>query len=122
MEKISIPPKSNAKGILGAGPAHLKFKDFMDPTKRFSYRKCYHCGLNDHIASKCPDATKAEKSAKVKKNPKTVKAVKGKKVVKTVPSVKTPAKPTDNSVEAATDSTNPTDNSGSIVIWVPKKT
>src|SRR5581483_10842365 len=39
VEKISIPPRSNAKGILGAGPAHLKFKHFMDPTKRFSYRK-----------------------------------------------------------------------------------
>ncbi|KAJ9545283.1 hypothetical protein OSB04_024990 [Centaurea solstitialis] len=82
-EKKPIPPLSNAKGILGTGPAHLKFKDFQDPTKHFLYRKCYHCGLNDHIASKCPDATKAEKSAKVKKNPKTSKTVKGKKVVKT---------------------------------------
>ncbi|KAJ9547733.1 hypothetical protein OSB04_020276 [Centaurea solstitialis] len=81
------------------------------------YRKCYHFGLNDHIASKCPDATKAEKSAKVKKNPKTSKIVKGKKVVKTVSSVKTPASNTDNSVKAATDSTIPTDNSGSIVLW-----
>ncbi|KAJ9561621.1 hypothetical protein OSB04_006781 [Centaurea solstitialis] len=96
-EKTPIPPLSNAKGILGAGPAHLKFKNFMDPTKRFQYRKCYHCGLNDHIASKCPDATKAEKSAKVKKIPKTEKSVKGKKVVKTVPSVKTPASCTDTS-------------------------
>ncbi|KAJ9539324.1 hypothetical protein OSB04_032057 [Centaurea solstitialis] len=85
-EKKPIPPMSNAKGILGAGPAHLKFKNFLDHTKRFQYRKCYHCGLNDHIASKCPDATKAEKSAKVKKIPKTEKSVKGKKVVKTVPS------------------------------------
>ncbi|KAJ9557496.1 hypothetical protein OSB04_012110 [Centaurea solstitialis] len=96
-EKKPIPPLSNAKGILGTGPAHLKFKDFLDFTKRFNYRKCYHCGLNDHIASKCPDATKAEKSAKVKKNPKTDNSVKGKKVVKTVPSVKTPASRTDNS-------------------------
>ncbi|KAJ9552774.1 hypothetical protein OSB04_016819 [Centaurea solstitialis] len=113
-EKKPIPPLSNAKGILGAGPAHLKFKDFLDSTKRFQYRKCYHCGLNDHIASKCPDATKAEKSAKVKKNPKTDKSVKGKKVVKTVSSVKTPASRTDKSVKAATDSTSPTDTSGSI--------
>ncbi|KAJ9546528.1 hypothetical protein OSB04_019071 [Centaurea solstitialis] len=97
MEKKLIPPLSNVKGVLGTGPAHLKFKDFLDPTKRFLYRKCYHCGLNDHIASKCPDATKAEKSAKVKKNPKTSKTVKGKKVVKTASSVKTPASKTDNS-------------------------
>ncbi|KAJ9561101.1 hypothetical protein OSB04_006261 [Centaurea solstitialis] len=116
-EKKPIPPMSNAKGILGAGPAHLKFKDFLDHTKRFQYRKCYHCGLNDHIASKCPDATIAEKSAKVKKNPKTDNSVKGKKVVKTVSSVKTPASRTDKSVKAATDSTSPTDNSGSIVLW-----
>ncbi|KAJ9566889.1 hypothetical protein OSB04_002855 [Centaurea solstitialis] len=113
-EKKPIPPLSNAKGILGTGPAHLKFKDFLDPTKRFLYRKCYHCGFNDHIASKCPDATKTEKSAKVKKTPKTDNSVKGKKVVKTVPSVKTPASKTDNSVKAVTNSTSPTDNSGSI--------
>ncbi|KAJ9557113.1 hypothetical protein OSB04_011727 [Centaurea solstitialis] len=116
-EKKPIPPMSNAKGILGTGPAHLKFKNFLDHTKRFQYRKCYHCGLNDHIASKCPDATKAEKSAKVKKIPKTEKSVKGKKVVKTVPSVKTPASCTDTSVKADTDSTSPTDTSGSIVLW-----
>ncbi|KAJ9564972.1 hypothetical protein OSB04_000938 [Centaurea solstitialis] len=114
LEKKPIPPLSNAKGILGTGPAHLKFKDFLDPTKRFQYRKCYHCGLNDHIVSKCPDATKAEKSAKVKKNPKTDNSVKGKKVVKTVSSVKTPSSRTDKSVKATTNSTSPTDNSGSI--------
>ncbi|KAJ9542229.1 hypothetical protein OSB04_028735 [Centaurea solstitialis] len=96
-EKTPIPPMSNAKGILGAGPAHLKFKNFLDHTKRFQYRKCYHCGLNDHIASKCSVATKAEKSAKVKKIPKTEKSVKGKKVVKTDPSVMTPASCTDTS-------------------------
>ncbi|KAJ9557391.1 hypothetical protein OSB04_012005 [Centaurea solstitialis] len=150
-EKKPIPPLSDAKGVLGAGPAHLKFKDFLNPTKRFLYRKCYYCGLNDHIAvsnyvqtltnrliahptlirgshiiptiaSKCPDATKAEKSATVKKNPKAANSAKGKKVVKTVPSVKTPATKTDKSVEAATNSTKPTDNSGSIVLWVPRKT
>ncbi|KAJ9561789.1 hypothetical protein OSB04_006949 [Centaurea solstitialis] len=65
-EKKPIPTLSNAKGILGTRPAHLKFKDFLDPTKRFQYRKCYHCGFNDHIPSKCPDATKTEKSAKDK--------------------------------------------------------
>ncbi|KAJ9541731.1 hypothetical protein OSB04_028237 [Centaurea solstitialis] len=121
-EKKPIPPVSDAKGVLGTGPAHLKFKDFLDPTKRFIYHKRYHCGLNDHIASKSPDATKAEKSATVKKNPKAAKTVKGNKVVKTVPSVKTPTTKTDKSVEAATDSTKPTDNAGSIVLWVPKKT
>ncbi|KAJ9539187.1 hypothetical protein OSB04_031920 [Centaurea solstitialis] len=89
-EKKPIPPLSNAKGILGTGPAHLKFKDFLDPTKRFLYRK-----------------------SKVKKTPKTDNSVKGKKVVKTVPSVKIPTK-TDNSVKAVTNSTSPTDNSGSI--------
>ncbi|KAJ9556290.1 hypothetical protein OSB04_010904 [Centaurea solstitialis] len=114
LEKKPIPPLSNAKGILGTGPAHLKFKNFLDPTKRFQYRKCYHCGFNNHIASKCPDATKTEKLAKVKKSPKTDNSVKGKKVVKTVPSVKTPASRTDNSVKAVTNSTNPTNNSGSI--------
>ncbi|KAJ9544417.1 hypothetical protein OSB04_024124 [Centaurea solstitialis] len=114
LEKKPIPPLSNAKGILGTGPAHLKFKDFLDPTKHFLYRKCYHCGFNDHIASKCLDATKAEKSAKVKKNPKTDNSVKEKKVVKTVSSVKTPASKTDNPVKAVTNSTSPTDNSGSI--------
>ncbi|KAJ9561923.1 hypothetical protein OSB04_007083 [Centaurea solstitialis] len=71
-EKKPIPPLSDAKGVLGTGPAHLKFKDFLDPKKRFIYRK-YHCGLNDHIA------------------------IKEKKVVKTVSSVKTPATKTDNS-------------------------
>ncbi|KAJ9544496.1 hypothetical protein OSB04_024203 [Centaurea solstitialis] len=70
-----------------------------------------------HLCTLCPDATKAEKSAKVKKNPKTSKTVKGKKVVKTVSSVKTPASKTGNSVKAVTDSTIPTDNSGSIVLW-----
>ncbi|KAJ9544864.1 hypothetical protein OSB04_024571 [Centaurea solstitialis] len=113
-EKKPIPPLSDAKGVLGPGPTHLNFKDFLDPTKRFLYRKYYHYGLNDHIASKCPDATKAEKSATVKKNPKAAKSAKGKKVFKTVPLVKTPATKTDKSVEAATDSTKPTDNSGSI--------
>ncbi|KAJ9565707.1 hypothetical protein OSB04_001673 [Centaurea solstitialis] len=120
LEKKPIPPLSNAKCILGTGSAHMKFKNFLDPTKRFLYRKCYHCGFNDHIASKCPDATKAEKSAKVKKNSKTDNSVKGKKVVKIVSSVKTPASRTDNSVKAVTNSTSPTDNSGSIVLWKKK--
>ena len=58
-EKIPIPPISNAKGILGPGPADLKLKSFKSPdAKHFNYRKCYHCGLNDHVASKCHNATK----------------------------------------------------------------
>ncbi|KAJ9544166.1 hypothetical protein OSB04_023873 [Centaurea solstitialis] len=73
LEKKPIPPLSNAKGILGTGPGHLKFKDFLDPTKRLQYRKYYHCGFNDHIV------------------------IKGKKVVKAVHTVKTPASRTDNS-------------------------
>ncbi|KAJ9561620.1 hypothetical protein OSB04_006780 [Centaurea solstitialis] len=28
-EKKPIPPLSDAKGVLGTGPAHLKFKDFL---------------------------------------------------------------------------------------------
>ncbi|KAJ9561383.1 LOW QUALITY PROTEIN: hypothetical protein OSB04_006543 [Centaurea solstitialis] len=115
-EKKPIPPISDANGVLGPGPAHLKFKDFLDPTKCFLYRKCYHCGLNDHIASKCPNATKAEKSAKVKKIPKTDKTVKGKKVVKTESLVKTPATDTDKSVKAVTDSIRTTDTAGPIVV------
>ncbi|KAJ9552215.1 hypothetical protein OSB04_016260 [Centaurea solstitialis] len=61
-EKTFIPPQTKDIGILGPGPAHLKFKP-----KTKTYRNCYHCGQNDHIASKCPHATKAEKAAKVKK-------------------------------------------------------
>ena len=48
-EKISIPPISNAKGLLGPGPADLKLKSFKSlDAKHFVYRKCYHCGLNDN--------------------------------------------------------------------------
>ncbi|KAJ9547324.1 hypothetical protein OSB04_019867 [Centaurea solstitialis] len=115
-EKKPIPPLFDAKGVFGSGPAHLNFKDFLNPKKRFQNRKCYHCGLNDHIASKCPDVTKAEKSAKVKKIPKAAKTVKGKKVVKTIHSVNTPATNTAKSVQAATNSTKPTNIAGSIIM------
>ncbi|KAJ9561429.1 hypothetical protein OSB04_006589 [Centaurea solstitialis] len=78
-EKTPIPPQTRDIGILGPGPAHLKFKTPKGPSKTKTYRNCYHCGQNDHIASKCPHATKAEKAAKVKKDPKANKSAKGKK-------------------------------------------
>ncbi|KAJ9566213.1 hypothetical protein OSB04_002179 [Centaurea solstitialis] len=77
----SPTPRLKAKdiGILGIGPAHLKLKNPKGPSKSKTYRNCYHCGQNDHIASKCPHATKAKKAAKVKKGPKANKSAKGKK-------------------------------------------
>ncbi|KAJ9541838.1 LOW QUALITY PROTEIN: hypothetical protein OSB04_028344 [Centaurea solstitialis] len=72
-------PKVLGGGILGPGPAHLKFKHPKGPSKTRTYRNCYHCGQNDHIASKCPHATKAERAAKVKIGPKANKSAKGKK-------------------------------------------
>ncbi|KAJ9546787.1 hypothetical protein OSB04_019330 [Centaurea solstitialis] len=92
-------------GIDGSAKERL-LRDFVEPLRDFAE----------------PRGHEAEKSATVKKNPMAAKSVKGKKVVKTVPSVKTPATKTDKSVEAATDSTKPTNNSGSIVLWVPRKT
>ena len=57
-ENISIPPASDAKGLLGPGPAHLKLKRSKGPdAKHFTYRKCYHYGFNDHVVSKCPNVT-----------------------------------------------------------------
>ncbi|KAI3669275.1 hypothetical protein L6452_40503 [Arctium lappa] len=84
-EEIKIPPRSHEKSILGAGPAHLKFsKPFtLGPKTTFKYRKCYHCGFTDHIASKCPTATKADKIAKVKMNAsKAEKVIKAEKLTK----------------------------------------
>ncbi|KAI3669642.1 hypothetical protein L6452_40952 [Arctium lappa] len=67
---MKIPPRSQEKSLLGPGPAHLKLAkpSTSGPKTIFKYRKCYHCGFTDHIASKCPTATKADKIAKVKKN------------------------------------------------------
>ena len=43
-EKTSIPPVSDAKGLLGPGPSNLKLKSSKSPdAKHFNYRKCYHC-------------------------------------------------------------------------------
>ncbi|KAJ9566644.1 hypothetical protein OSB04_002610 [Centaurea solstitialis] len=61
------------------GPANQKLKKHKGPSKSKTYRNCYHCGQNDHIASKYPHATKAEKAAKVKKDPKANKSAKGNK-------------------------------------------
>ncbi|KAI3759052.1 hypothetical protein L6452_06625 [Arctium lappa] len=84
-EELKVPPRSYAKGILGAGPSHLKFSNSTSHGLKttFVYRKCYHYGLTDHIASKCPTATKANKIAKVKMN-----ASKAEKVTKAGKSAK----------------------------------
>ncbi|KAI3692485.1 hypothetical protein L6452_32301 [Arctium lappa] len=84
-EEMKIPPRSHEKSILGPGPAHLKLAkpSTSGPKTIFKYRKCYHCGFTDHIASKCPTATKADKSAKVKMN-----ASKAEKVTKAEKSTK----------------------------------
>ncbi|KAI3770779.1 hypothetical protein L6452_01923 [Arctium lappa] len=65
-EELKVPPRSYAKGILGSGHAHLKFSNSTAHSHKenFVYRKCYHYGLTDHIASKYPTATKAEKTTK----------------------------------------------------------
>ncbi|KAI3685795.1 hypothetical protein L6452_35053 [Arctium lappa] len=84
-KEIKIPPRSYAKSILGAGPAHLKFSKTFTPGPKttFKYRKFYHCGFTDHIASKYPTVTKADKSAKVKMNAsKAEKVIKAKKMTK----------------------------------------
>ncbi|KAI3697975.1 hypothetical protein L6452_31082 [Arctium lappa] len=85
-EEMKIPPRSQEKSLLGPGPAHLKLAkpSTSGPKTIFRYRKCYHCGFTDHIASKCPTATKADKIAKVKKNASKAK----KKVTKVEKSTK----------------------------------
>ncbi|KAI3681372.1 hypothetical protein L6452_36166 [Arctium lappa] len=74
---MKIPPRSQEKSLLGPGPPHLKLAkpSTSGPKNIFKYRKCYHCGFTDHIASKCPNATKADKIAKVKKNASKVEKV-----------------------------------------------
>ncbi|KAI3697732.1 hypothetical protein L6452_30829 [Arctium lappa] len=84
-EETKIPPRSHAKSILGPGPSHLKFSKPLTsgPKTTFKYRKCYHCGFTDHISSKCPTTTKADKSAKVKMNAsKAEKVIKAEKLTK----------------------------------------
>ncbi|KAJ9542032.1 hypothetical protein OSB04_028538 [Centaurea solstitialis] len=50
-QKTPIPPQTKDIGILGHGPAHLKLKNPKGPSKSKTYRNCYHCGQNHHIAS-----------------------------------------------------------------------
>ncbi|KAI3715006.1 hypothetical protein L6452_21969 [Arctium lappa] len=82
---MKIPPRSHAKGILGARHAHLKFSKPSTSSLKttFKYIKFYHCGFTHHIASKCPTATKADKTTKVKMN-----ASKAEKVIKAEKSTK----------------------------------
>ena len=122
-EKISIPPISDAKGLLGPGPANIKLKNFKNPdATHFVYRKCCHCGLNYHVASKCPNATKAENLAKVKIPSTTEKSAKEKKVVKAKSSAKTATPDAETLAKAVTDSSTLTKNSGPNTKWVPKET
>ncbi|KAI3771634.1 hypothetical protein L6452_02800 [Arctium lappa] len=81
---MKIPPKSQEKSLLGPGPAHLKLAKPSTPGPKTisKYRKCYHCGFTDHIASKCPAATKADKIAKVKKNASKAEVTKVKNTTK----------------------------------------
>ncbi|KAI3702325.1 hypothetical protein L6452_28059 [Arctium lappa] len=84
-EETKILPRSHAKSILGPGPSHLKFSkpSTSGPKTTFKYRKCYHYGFTDHIARKCPTATKAVKSAKVKMNAsKAEKVIEAEKLTK----------------------------------------
>ncbi|KAJ9556409.1 hypothetical protein OSB04_011023 [Centaurea solstitialis] len=94
--------------ILGLGLANLKLKYPKGPSKSKTYRNCYHCGQNDHIAGKCPHATKAEKAAKVKKGPKANKFAKGIKplVTKTI-TIPDPVK-TETSVKTEDVASTPT--------------
>ncbi|KAI3693088.1 hypothetical protein L6452_32916 [Arctium lappa] len=118
--------------ILGVGPAHLKFsKPFTHgPKSTFKYRKCYHCGFTDHIASKCPTATKADKSAKVKMNAskaeKVTKAEKSTKVknttkVKKLTKVKVTTKVESSSAVKIVEPSISTNPKGPIKKWVPNK-
>ncbi|KAJ9567082.1 hypothetical protein OSB04_003048 [Centaurea solstitialis] len=98
-------PKPKNK-VMGGGPSVSGSKSFSQnpvPRLKIDLKQKRLRRRNQFLlcpmlkAYLCPDATKAEKSAKVKKNPKTDNSVKGKKVVNTVSSVKTPASRTDKS-------------------------
>ncbi|KAJ9564659.1 hypothetical protein OSB04_000625 [Centaurea solstitialis] len=127
-EKTPIPPLSNAKGILGAGPAHLtEAMGHCASTMTTWVRRHKDRGLFKKNSSRYM-AVVREKRSRLYIVRKCVVmlifwhkygkiSVKGKKVVKTIPSVKTPASYTEKSVKADTDSTSPTDNPGSIVLW-----
>ncbi|KAJ9560205.1 hypothetical protein OSB04_005365 [Centaurea solstitialis] len=107
-EKTPFPPQTKDIGILGNGPAHLKLKKSKGPSKCKTYRNCYHCGQNDHIASQCPHATKAEKAAKVKKGPKANKSAKANKpLVAETATIPDPVK-TETSVKTEDVASTPT--------------
>ncbi|KAJ9541659.1 hypothetical protein OSB04_028165 [Centaurea solstitialis] len=107
-EKTPIPPQTKDIGIIGPGPTNLKLKNPKGPSKSKTYRNCYHCGQNDHIASKCPHDTKAEKKAKVKKGPKANKSAKGNKpLVAVTVTIPDPIK-TKTSAKAEDFASNPT--------------
>ncbi|KAI3681330.1 hypothetical protein L6452_36121 [Arctium lappa] len=128
-KEMKIPPISHEKSLLGPGPAHLKLaKPSTDPKTIFKYRKCYHCGFTDHIASKCPNATKADKTAKVKKNAskaeKVTKVEKSTKVkyttkVKKLTKVKITTEADSSSAVKTAESSLSTNSEGPIEKWVP---
>ncbi|KAI3665329.1 hypothetical protein L6452_43953 [Arctium lappa] len=129
-EEMKIPPRSQEKSLLGPGPAHLKLAkpSTSDPKTIFRYRKCYHCGFTDHIASKCPTATEADKIAKVKKNAskakKVTKAEKSTKVknttkVKKLTKVKITTEAESSSAKKKADPFLSTNSEGPIEKWVP---
>ncbi|KAI3681430.1 hypothetical protein L6452_36225 [Arctium lappa] len=78
-------PSHGSDVSISVGPARLKFSNLTThgPKTTFKYRKYYLCGFTYHIASKCPTATKADKTAKVKMN-----ASKAEKVTKAEKSTK----------------------------------
>ncbi|KAJ9561374.1 hypothetical protein OSB04_006534 [Centaurea solstitialis] len=123
-EKTPIPPQTKEIGIIGPGPADQKLKKPKGPSKSKTYRNCYHCGQNDHIASKRPHATKAEKAAKVKKGSKANKSANGNKplIAETV-TIPEPVK-TETSVKTEDVASSPTapiisETTAYSVIYVP---
>ncbi|KAI3746513.1 hypothetical protein L6452_08947 [Arctium lappa] len=129
-EEIKIPPISHEKSILGPGPAHLKLAkpSSSGPKTIFKYRKCYHCGFSDHIASKFPTATKADKTTKVKMNAskaeKVTKAEKSTKVknttkVKKLTKVKITTEAESSSAVKIIEPSISTNPKGPIEKWVP---
>ncbi|KAI3668178.1 hypothetical protein L6452_43255 [Arctium lappa] len=127
-EEMKIPPRSQEKSLLGPGPPHLKLAkpSTSGPKTIFKYRKCYHCGFTDHIASKCPNATKADKTAKVKKiaskAEKVTKVEKSTKVknttkVKKLTKVKITTEAESSSAEKTAESSLSTNSEGPIEKW-----
>ncbi|KAI3715387.1 hypothetical protein L6452_22368 [Arctium lappa] len=127
---MKIPPRSQEKSLLGPGPAHLKLAkpSTSGPKTIFRYRKCYHCGFTDHIASKFPTATKSDKIARVKKNAskaeKVTKVEKSTKVknttkVKKLTKVKITTETESSSAKKTAEPSLSTNSEGPIEKWVP---